>query len=282
MMALDIASLQADYGANTTHNSARSIYDLSNSNAAGTFYESIWDTGGTDSIEYLGSRDATIDPRAATLEYEYGGGGFISYVVGIHGGFMIANGVVIENVTGGSGNDLLVGNGAANVLDGGAGGLGTASYVQSDAAVTLNLLTNALLGGHAAGDSFVSIENLTGSSFADTLTGDDGANVIRGGAGNDLVKGGSGADTITGGTGNDLLFGQAGVDSFIFESGWGDDKIYDFKVNSEKMDMSALNIGFSNLSITSSGSNTVISYGSDSITLIGVSSSSVDSGDFIF
>ena len=32
------------------------------------------------------------------------------------GGFTIANGVTIENATGGSGNDTLTGNSAANVL----------------------------------------------------------------------------------------------------------------------------------------------------------------------
>ena len=39
----------------------------------------------------------------------------------VKGGYTIANGVVIENATGGSGNDVLIGNAAANVLTGNAG-----------------------------------------------------------------------------------------------------------------------------------------------------------------
>ena len=48
-------------------------------------------------------------------------GGAISKVDGIFGGLTIANGVVIENAAGGSGNDTLRGNSADNVLDGKAG-----------------------------------------------------------------------------------------------------------------------------------------------------------------
>lgn len=62
-----------------------------------------------------------IDLREATLELEEGGGGWLSYADGIYGGYTIANGVVIENATGGSGDDAIVGNAADNVLTGGAG-----------------------------------------------------------------------------------------------------------------------------------------------------------------
>ncbi len=43
-----------------------------------------------------GAARAVIDLRAATLRYEEGGGGFVSAVNGIAGGFTIAAGVVIE------------------------------------------------------------------------------------------------------------------------------------------------------------------------------------------
>ncbi|MGZ8407595.1 MAG: M10 family metallopeptidase C-terminal domain-containing protein, partial [Caulobacteraceae bacterium] len=90
-------------------------------NAPGTFYSCIWDAGGTDTINYVGDRDTVIDLRAATLKYEAGGGGFISYAWGIFGGFTIANGVTIERAAGGSGNDHLTGNDAANRLTGNGG-----------------------------------------------------------------------------------------------------------------------------------------------------------------
>ncbi|SHL22878.1 M10 family metallopeptidase C-terminal domain-containing protein [Roseibium suaedae] len=121
MMALDIAVLQDKYGANTTFASGNNTYVLPGSNGVGTYYSSIWDTGGNDEISYTGSLDVTIDLRPATLNYEVGGGGFISYASGIHGGYTIAQGVVIEFATSGSGNDTLVGNAANNVLRGNGG-----------------------------------------------------------------------------------------------------------------------------------------------------------------
>ena len=45
----------------------------------------------------------------------------MSYATGIFGGFTIANGVTIENAISGAGNDTLIGNAVANILDGGAG-----------------------------------------------------------------------------------------------------------------------------------------------------------------
>jgi len=133
LMAFDIAAIQDKYGVNEDTATGNDVYILEDSNHGTTFdasnnitqfasgFESIWDAGGTDEIRYVGTRDANIDLRPATLKYEYGGGGWISYAYGIYGGFTIANGVTIENATTGSGNDNLIGNIANNVLDGGAG-----------------------------------------------------------------------------------------------------------------------------------------------------------------
>jgi serralysin len=121
LMAFDIAVIQDKYGVNEDHATGNDVYILKDVNAAGTFYSSIWDGGGTDSIVYSGARDASIDLRQATLKYEVGGGGFVSYAHGIFGGFTVANGVTIENASGGSGNDKLTGNAADNVLEGNDG-----------------------------------------------------------------------------------------------------------------------------------------------------------------
>src|SRR5262249_46919930 len=55
--------------------------------------------------------------------------------------------------------------------------------------------------GDAAGDTYVSIENLIGSAFADILKGNGGANALSGGAGDDSLTGGAGAGVLDGGTG---------------------------------------------------------------------------------
>ncbi|HEY5711884.1 MAG TPA: M10 family metallopeptidase C-terminal domain-containing protein, partial [Allosphingosinicella sp.] len=121
LMAFDIAAIQDKYGVNEETATGNDTYVLKDVNAPGTYYSSIWDAAGTDGIVYLGARDATIDLRPATLRYEEGGGGRVSFAYGIYGGFTIANGVTIENATGGSGNDTINGNSVDNILNGGAG-----------------------------------------------------------------------------------------------------------------------------------------------------------------
>jgi Ca2+-binding RTX toxin-like protein len=114
---------------------------------------------------------------------------------------------------GGLGNDVLRGGGAGDRLDGGVSGIDTASYEGSAGSVIVSLANLAgLSGGDAQGDTLVGIENLIGSSNADSLAGDDGANIINGG---------NGDDTISGGLGNDTLIGGLGVDSLNFSAASG-------------------------------------------------------------
>jgi len=68
----------------------------------------------------------------------------------------------------------------------------------SAAGVRVNLATGVGTGGSAAGDTFIEIENLAGSIYADRLTGDAGANRLSGGAGDDVLAGGAGADLLQG------------------------------------------------------------------------------------
>jgi hypothetical protein len=136
LSAFDIAVIQDKYGVNETTRTGNDVYVLPEDNAKATFnadgtlaskatgYTTIWDAGGTDEIRYNGARNATIDLRAATLKYEVGGGGWMSYTTGanpVYAGFTIANGAIIENAASGAGNDTLRGNNVANVLDAGAG-----------------------------------------------------------------------------------------------------------------------------------------------------------------
>lgn len=107
--------------------------------------------------------------------------------------------------------DWIVGSGGNDTLDGG-GGRDTVAYTSATSGITASLVTNRGTRGQADGDIYISIENLTGSSYADVMYGNDEANILRGMAGDDIIYGGGGRDTIDGGAGHDLIYGGAGND----------------------------------------------------------------------
>lgn len=131
-------------------------------------------------------------------------------------------------LSGGGGADTLAGGGGADKLLGGAG-IDTASYAGAKEGVTANLKTASANTNDAKGDTYKSIENLTGSSHDDRLTGDAAANTISGGSGN---------DTISGGLGKDMLIGGSGKDTFMFDTRLGPsniDTIDDFSVKNDRI-----------------------------------------------
>ncbi|WP_170791598.1 matrixin family metalloprotease, partial [Ruegeria lacuscaerulensis] len=194
--ALDIAALQAMYGANTTYNSGANTYDLASFNTAGVGYQAIWDTGGIDTIRHTGSAAAIIDLRPATLDYSPFGGGAISYVDGVQGGFTIAYGVVIENASGGSGSDTITGNAAVNTLNGNGGN--DIIYSLSDGSNN-----NTINGG--TGHDTIYVANGTGQDTVD------------GGEGNDTAIVQDNNGSFTGGTGFDIVRFISGLNTYLFQ-----------------------------------------------------------------
>jgi Ca2+-binding RTX toxin-like protein len=159
----------------------------------------------------------------------------VSNAATLSGGFgndTLVGGAGANTLQGGDGDDMLVGGLGADVLQGGAG-VDTVSYLGSDGStgVTVNLTTNAGsgAGSEAAGDTYNSIENVIGSQLADTLTGNDADNVLKGNGGDDVLSGGSGtglvkglgADVLIGDDGNDTLTG--GVQDDNLDGGAGND-----------------------------------------------------------
>ncbi|MEQ1955738.1 calcium-binding protein [Mesorhizobium sp. CN2-181] len=139
-----------------------------------------------------------------------------------------------DNLSGGTGSDTLQGGTGADRLDGGTG-IDTASYSGAAARVTVSLSNPSINSGDAAGDSFVSIENLVGSDFNDALNGNSANNAINGGAGNDILKGYAGNDRLTGGAGQDI---------FVFNSALNADAnvdtVTDFNVAADTMQLDNL------------------------------------------
>ena len=146
----------------------------------------------------------------------------------------ITGGLLTDFLYGQGGNDTLIGKGGGDVLDGGAG-IDTASYATAGSGISADLSLG--LGGgllnESFGDTYFSIENLTGSNYNDTLIGNSGANVLTGGSGNDTLRGNGGVDTLIGGAGKDTFDFNSLSDSQPNAM----DSIVDFVTGSDKIDL---------------------------------------------
>lgn len=135
-----------------------------------------------------------------------------------------------DSLSGGTGNDTLVGGVGNDTLNGNSGA-DTAAYDNATGGVTVALISGAQdVGGGQGFDTLISIENISGSRFADMLTGNGGANLLQGNGGadtlnglggNDTLMGGDGLDHLNGGDNDDVLLGLAGND--VLNGGAGAD-----------------------------------------------------------
>ena len=92
----------------------------------------------------------------------------------------------IENVTTGSGDDAVAGNGATNVLDGGAGS-DFVSYYLVSSGVVLDLAGQTGVDGTST-DTLLNFENANGTAFNDAISGTAAANVLNGLGGVDTIS----------------------------------------------------------------------------------------------
>ncbi|MBA3909840.1 MAG: hypothetical protein C0524_08095, partial [Rhodobacter sp.] len=117
-----------------------------------------------------------------------------------------------DTLIGGNGDDTLIGGTGSDRLEGGAG-FDIASYADSAAAITVDLLTASQSTGDAAGDTYIAIEGFELSAQADSFFGSTLGDFAWGLAGNDRLEGRAGDDGLDGGAGNDTLLGGDGNDS---------------------------------------------------------------------
>ena len=92
----------------------------------------------------------------------------------------------IENVKTGSGNDAVAGDGATNVLDGGAG-IDTVSYYAVSSGVVLDLAGQTGVDGTST-DTLLNFENANGTAYNDAISGTAAANVLNGLGGIDTIS----------------------------------------------------------------------------------------------
>ncbi len=201
-----------------------------------------------------------------------------------------------DRLDGGDGNDSLDGSYGNDTLDGGDG-------------------NDRLDGGHGN-------DTLDGGKGNDHLDGGKGNDTLRGGAGNDELHGGNGKDTLYGEDGDDILFGHrgntlyggagddiltyvknnvdlhggAGSDTFLLaRKSWrdygGHATIHDFEDGKDILAFQsvpaskvgeALRTDLGDLTIRQSGENTVITWDSGSVTLVGIQASRITAEDFDF
>ena len=147
----------------------------------------VSDFEGTDFYDGGGGQDTLLfnpsDDRDLTLSLESG-----TVEVG-HDGFLFFTN--FEQIIAGNGDDQVIGDRKANVLDGGNG-------------------DDSLEGG--AGK-----DTLLGGNGDDELRGNAGRDSLLGGLGADVLLGGRGADVLEGGQGSDVMFGERGPDTFVFK-----------------------------------------------------------------
>lgn len=138
--------------------------------------------------------------------------------------------------------------------------------------------------GSAGNDAITGTSLSTSSSLNDVIDGKGGNDTLAGGNGNDTLLGDAGNDRLIGGAGSDSLTGGAGIDTFVFGSNEGSDRISDFANGSEFIDISLTSAAsIADLTISSSVDGWAeITIDSTVITVVGVTTASIDSSDFIF
>lgn len=277
--------------------------------------DSLWGDGGDDRLD--GGDEADVVHGGAGNDTLNGGDGQDT-LQGDAGNDRLDGGLGADAMAGGSGDDTYlvdhVGDLVTEALNGGTDVVQTTlgSYVLTDNVEQLifsglgdfsgtgNGLANTLTGG-AGNDALFGLggnDRLLGGNGNDLLDGGDGVDNLQGGSGNDTLVGGAGADTLLGGAGddilvgsagNDLMDGNAGSDIFQFGAGFGRDTIAGFDSNpvgrQDYLDISLLGINAGNFAssvgIAANGGDALINIGSNSITLVGVNSTTISIDDFI-
>lgn len=202
--------------------------------------------GGNDKLDGgAGAHDrASYDNSAVPIQVTLNGGQWADVLQGGIAQDRIRN---IEDISGGSGNDILTGDKKANKLLGnggddlltGAGGKDTLKGGEGNDTLNGGKGDDKLDGGNGN-------DLLLGGKGNDTLKGGNGNDNLDGGKGNDSLKGGAGNDTLTGGGGQDTLSGGSEADTFRFvavtdSTNKKPDFITDFsQAQGDKIDLSAI------------------------------------------
>ncbi|HMW18189.1 MAG TPA: Ig-like domain-containing protein [Accumulibacter sp.] len=182
------------------------------------------------------SRQASSLTGSASNDYLAADGGFPAMISGGAGNDTLVGRHGDDVLLGGDGNDVLIGGMGHDLLEGGAGDdlyvvddLSEVAELTGGGSDTVRLTTtqDIVVSGEIENFEVLGTApvSLTGNAADNRLVGNSASNRIEGGAGNDILDGGIGADTLIGGTGDDRYAVDNAADTVIELAGEGKDTV---------------------------------------------------------
>ena len=280
-MMYDIAALQHMYGADFSTNSGNTTYTWNPGNGntvingltaispgGNRIFLTIWDGGGTDTYDLSAySSNLTVDlaPGGYSVFSTTQLADLNQFSAGFEARGNVFNALqyqgnaasLIENATGGSGNDSMSGNAANNLLDGNAGndtlnGLTGADTLYGGDGNDLFIDSDAINFDSMDGGAGIDTADFSGNSFSDNriiydlasglisvvnpagntqdiigvenLITSNASETLIGGFESNLFIANGGDDSVVGGGGLDTLYGGDGNDTI--EGGFSTDDVY--------------------------------------------------------
>jgi Ca2+-binding RTX toxin-like protein len=147
--------------------------------------------------------------------------------------------------------------------------------------VTHSVTANGLVDGSNLTQYASSVKGTTG---ADTLKAHATGDWVFGLDGNDHLIGSTGNDVFVGGVGNDLMESGGGVDTFLFSGAFGQDRVVGYQANDKLVFLGVQDVAPNDdfrAHATAVGQDTLLTFGSDSVTLVGVGLDSLSSGGIV-
>lgn len=190
---------------------------------------------------------------------------------------VIWDGAGDDTVIGGADRDVFVAGGGADSYDG-AGGHDILTYQNSDTGLAINAIDGSQGSGTAQGDAITDIERLHGTNYNDAIQAADGMR-LHGLAGDDILSDAAGSERLIGGD---------GADQFNLSQDGAIDRISDFVIGEDTLDISAWGVtSFDQLEIYSDGkgSRLFIEFEGERLRLDGYSADDIhlfEGADFVF
>lgn len=211
-------------------------------------------------------------------------------VTGSNGNDRLDGTLASEIIRGLDGDDTLYATGGDDILEGGTGN--DRLFVDSAADTVVEhagegydrvlASVSSILSDHVEAGNLTGSDDLsmTAASTGSWVQGNSGNNTLTGGEASDRLDGNGGSDRIIGGRANDVLEGGTGADDFVFVIGDGVDRILDFELGIDGIDLSGTGLAYADLTISDGAGFALVDYGSDLIRVDGVTAAQLTSDQF--